>query len=190
MDGLITEGEFGGYSRHQPTFLELEKPHGTTIIDMNQSGNVVAAPDEKQRIGIFGLCGCTAVGVVATFPDGSRRAHIQHYDPFGKRMTGTIGSLEEAILGNEAAQGNYSTATKVSAAIMVPGRGIHMTPRDPEHANWLAETLRKDFGQETTVSVAPYSMNLSDSQSPYTTALVIDIPAEGSPEIFPEITRI
>jgi hypothetical protein len=177
-------------TRHQPTFLELEGPRGTEIIDMNQSGHVVAAPGEKQRIATFGLCGCTAVGVVATFPDGTRRAHVQHYDSFRKRMDGQRHGLEEMILSREAEEGAYGTASKVDAVIMIPGGGIKMAPDDPAHAEWLTGTLKKDFGETTTVTVSPYSKSGQDGQSHYVTALVIDIPVQGAPNIFPGMARI
>jgi len=178
------------HDRHQPTFLELEKPRGTEIVDMNQSGHVVAAPGTEQRIGTFGLGGCTAVGVVATFSDGQRRAYVQHYDPFAKRMDANVpGSLEEALLSNEAHEGNYAAADKVNAVIMTPGL-TYTDPKDPEHVGWLTETIRRDFGEDTQVDVMPYSKNQMSGQSLYTTALIIDVPATSSPEIFPGMSRI
>lgn len=177
------------YARHQPTFQELE-PFGTKIIDMNEAGHVVAAADEKQRISTYGLGGCTAIGVVATFPDGSRRAHVQHYDTFRKRMDSRQLSLEEMILAQEAEQGRYSTANKVDAVIMIPGGGSRMEPDDPAHAGWLTETLKKEFGEATTVVVAPYSTTKASGENYYVKALVIDVPAQGSPTIFPGTSRI
>jgi hypothetical protein len=185
---LIFE-EVGG-SRAQPTFLELERSRGTKIIEMNQAGYVVAVPGEKQRIGTFGLGGCTAVGVVATFPDGHRRAHVQHYDPFAKRMDANVKtSLEEVVLAKEAVEGEYSEALRVDAVIMATSTD-HVNPDDTSHATWLTDTLRHDFGEGTNITVVGYSPNLQSGESAYTKTLVIDIPAEGAPEIFPGLQRI
>jgi hypothetical protein len=173
------------------TPVEREVGRDTKFVDMNDEGQVTVAPGEKGRIATFSLGGCTAVGVVATFPDGTRRAHVQHYDPFRKRREASDqSSLEEMILGREAEEGGYEDAIRIDAAIMVPGGGIHPVTTDTAHVEWLSTALRQNFGEETRVNVAPYSMIKVSGESLYAKALLIDIPAEGTPEIFPGMTRI
>lgn len=176
---------------HKPklSFPELEQGRNTTLVGMNAAGQVVAARGEKQRIATYGLGGCTAIGVVASFPDGRRRAHVQHYDPFGARLDVTKNSLEESILAQEARVGEYAQANQVDVAIMVPGLA-YIEADDPAHVAWLTETIKREFGDSTMVHVTPYSPDEESGESHYAHALVIDIPAAGSPDIFPGMTRI
>lgn len=172
--------------RSQTSFLELETRRGTTLIDMNTEGQVVALPGEKARIATFGLGGCTAIGIVGIFEDGSRRAHVQHYDPFYKRnsLSGS-GNLspEEKILGTEAGKGNYLKAVQTTAVIMLPERGYNQL-EDPAHAEWLTATILDSFGDTTDIHTVPYS-NGGTGAHPYEGALVIDIPQEGPIKIYP-----
>lgn len=172
------------------SFLDLEQPRGTKIVDMNEYGHVTANRGERQRIATFGLGGCTAVGVVATFADGSRRAHVQHYDPFAKRFDEQTPGLEEVVLGVEAESGCYHEATQVAAVIMVSGHGITMEPDNPKQVEHLKETIASSFGEDASITVAPYSLAVRSGESPYVRALVIDIPEDRSPEIFPGLMRV
>lgn len=191
LQDIVSTHTMEPQQRRTLTPVELEHGRGTKFVDMNDEGQVTVASGEKGRIATFGLGGCTAVGVVATFPDGTRRAHVQHYDPFRKRQEASDqSSLEEMILGREADEGGYKNATRIDAAIMVPGSGIHPIPTDTAHVEWLSATLRQAFGEKTRVNVAPYSMNEMYGESPYAKALLIDVPASGTPEIFPGMTRI
>jgi hypothetical protein len=173
-----------------PALRELET-EGTEIIEMNQSGQVTAEPGERRRIATFDLTGCTAIGVVATFPGGERRAHMQHCDPFQKRMYWSDRSPEEGILIREAEQGQYAAAEQVDAVIMVPGRSLtEQTPYDSAHAAWLTETIKKSFGESTNVTVVPYPAQVAGWVNPYKNTLVIDVPEQGMPDIFPGLADI
>lgn len=175
--------------RHQPTFLEIERPRGTTIVDMNQEGQLVVPTGEAGRIATFGLGGCTAVAVLGTFADGSRRAHVQHYDPFAKRHNPEVpGSLEEAILQHEALVGDYAQATRVDAVIMLPGFA-YIKPHDPAHAAWLAETIHAQFGDKASVHIVPYSPSIETGEDPYVRTLLVDVPREGAASVFAGMSR-
>lgn len=186
-------GDIDHDQRHRPTFAELEQPRGTKMVGMNDNDHIVVKPGETARIATSGLAGCTAVGVVATFPDGHRRAHVQHYDPFGSRMVNGGGTgqpgLDEMILAREAERGNYSGASRVDAAIMIPSQD-HIHPTEPEHADALEAAIKDNFGREAHVTVQPYSPMISHGEGPYARAFVIDIPAAGTPELFPGLYRI
>ena len=80
-------------TERNPSFYEVEKSAGTTLVYMDSYNSVAAQPGEKVKIATFGLCGCTATAVVSEYPDGSKRGYIQHFSPamksFGESMLRT-----------------------------------------------------------------------------------------------------
>src|SRR5579871_5386957 len=60
-------------------FAGRETRRGTKLVMMESDDHIEAKPDQELRIGTFGLSTCTAVAVAWEFPDGSRKAYLQHY---------------------------------------------------------------------------------------------------------------
>jgi hypothetical protein len=178
----------GDYA-YPPALRELQ-PDDTDIIEMNESGYVMAPTGEKRRMATFDLTGCTAVAVTATFPDGMRRAHMQHCDPFQMRSLWNS-SPEESILIREAENGQYAAADQVNAVIMLPGRSLtEKAPYNSAQAAWLTETIKKSFGESTDVTVVPYPAQAAGWENPYKNTLMIDVPEQGMPEIIPGLADI
>lgn len=179
-DGLIQMET----SYHRPSLYEIEKGRGTTIVDMDQRGDIAVARGEEKRIATFGLVGCTAVAIAAELPDGTRKGYIQHYSPLNNQLGAHM--LAEAT-DRLAIDG----VSKVRAVVMTPGEWTQdpaakwaMNPKDELVTRLLTLTVQARL-DEADVQVYPYSEGLSFDRHGQGT-LMLEFCADGVVNILAE----
>lgn len=179
-DGLIQMET----SYHRPSFYEIEKGRGTTIVDMDQRGDIAVARGEEKRIATFGLGGCTAVAIAAELPDGTHRGYVQHYNPTNHQLGASM--LAEAT-DRLATDG----ASNVRAVVMTPGEWTQdpaakyaMNPKDELITRLLTLTVQTRL-DEADVQVYPYSEVLSSDRYGQGT-LMLEFCADGVVNILAE----
>lgn len=196
MEYIIEEG-YGHEDRRTLTdVLKSETRLGTTFVNENGGDYITVEPGTKGRIGVFGLFSGTAVGVVAEFPDGSRRAHIQHCGYVRTNRDVAPALPVEQMLVSEATAGNYRDALRIDAAIMTPGSyelgpdgRYTLVASGAVHTERLQQVLQTNFGDRVNITVSPYEYEGED-ESAYQQSLIINLPANAASEIFPGYRRI
>ncbi|HEY5139083.1 MAG TPA: hypothetical protein VIJ25_07165, partial [Methylococcales bacterium] len=117
---------------------------------------VVAALGEAKRIATFGLGGCTAVAVASEFPDGSRRAYLQHYSPVEKLASAQ--ALEKALTPtgiNEPSKTQVVIVSPCNYAKDTTGKFV-LKPTSFLLINLLESTSLHYLGAEADVQVHSY----------------------------------
>lgn len=171
-------------SYHRPSFYEIEKGRGTTIVDMDARGDITVPSGEERRIATFGLGGCNAVAISAELPDGTRKGYVQHYSPLNHQLGASM--LAEAT-DRFARDG----ATNVRAVVMTPGEYSQdpsskwtMVPRDELVTSLLTLTVQARI-DEADVQVYPYSeMQSADRYGQGT--LMVEFKADGAVNMLAE----
>lgn len=171
-------------SYHRPSFYEIEKGRGTTIVDMDARGDITAANGEEKRIATFGLGGCNAVALSGELPDGTRKGYVQHYSPLNHQLGASM--LAEAT-DRFASEG----ATNVRAVVMTPGEWTQdpsakwaMAPKDELITRLLTLTVQARIS-EADVQVYPYSEMQSIDQYGQGT-LMVEFRADGAVNMLAE----
>jgi hypothetical protein len=171
-------------SYHRPSFYEIEKGRGTTLVDMDTRGDITAVSGEEKRIATFGLGGCNAVAVAGELPDGTRKGYVQHYSPLNHQ-------LGASMLAEAAERFASEGASNVRAVVMTPGEWTQdpsakraMAPRDELIARLLTVTVQARLG-EADVQVYPYSEMQSMDQYGQGT-LMVEFRADGAVNMLAE----
>ena len=140
---------------------ELERP-GRTIVGMNE-GKLVQASDNDTEIFTFGVSGCNAVAIEGVCKD-KRFGVITHYDPSNIQNN----LLKIAQLGEQI--GKSDKPEEVKAELFVRGDWENigdkweMKPKSPPEVERLTQSVKKAFGENTSIKVSPYSEMLDISK--------------------------
>ena len=132
-----------------PSFYEIESKAGTKLIDMDDYGSVDVHSGDTAKIATFGLCGCTAVAVVSEYLDGSKSAHVQHFSPICRKLSGSV--FRSVMTKNQGV-----VSRKV--VVMVPGQWVQngdgntiIVPKDQASLNSLLQAGNLSDGNNARV---------------------------------------
>lgn len=162
----------------EPTFIELEEPRGTTIVDMSTFHSARVPKGETAKAGSTGFAGCTGIAYTAVHNNGDRSLFLQHADPFQVSLWNHYPAPLSAI----KAQPEGGKAVIMAPGIL--GRPIPLEQlkhelnmfSQPEILG-LAERLGSIVGEQVTI--VPYRPVICDGMNAYRQTILIDIPPEG-----------
>lgn len=159
--------------------LLTEERRGSTIVDMNKSGEIRVPEGEARRIITGSLMGCTAIGIFDWDSRGRRIAKVAHIDPVklhGRRNLFSRPRLPKTRTPN------------AKAVIMTPGKGSAVSASEMTEAHFSARRLKslqraanevgEAIGMEN-VLIVPYDDFPEQREEGYAHTLVVDVPKHG-----------
>lgn len=128
---------------------------GRTIVMMGQR-KAVEASDTDTEVFTFGATGCNVVAIEGV-RKGRRFGVITHYDPL------SISNNDRQIEQLGGRIGKAGRGEKTNAEIFVRGDWEkvgdkwEMKPKDASETDRLVQIVKRGFGDNTTITVTPYS---------------------------------
>ena len=189
-----------GIGTTTPIPLEVEAPEmalfraverkdpSVRFVGMDQEQTVHIEPGKRFTFFTAGLCGCTAVLLVAQKPDGSTVATINHYSPL--KSTAHAFFTEREATRHHA---NLPDGTSYSLIVSTPGdwervgEKWEMRPVDLELARQIVASVKRVLGEQVQSRVSPYKKSKAAGES---SALILRIGRVASYQACEEYGRL